>query len=65
MTPKEADQLLKVLKRHGVESFKDGEIQLTISPIKYSYEAQKQFKEEPVTEDDLYYSASPLKHKRK
>ena len=64
MTPKEADQLLKVLRKHGVERFKDGEIELNISPVKYAKEAMMPVSDK-VTEEDLFYSATPFKHKVK
>lgn len=66
MTPKEIkeiDTLLRVLRKHGVESFKKGEIELKVSPVKYvnSIEKTIQPKNKEVTEDDLYYSATTLK----
>lgn len=66
MTPKEIkeiDTLLKVLRRHGVESFEKGEIKLKVSPVKYinSVETNINKKNKEVSEDDLYYSASTLK----
>lgn len=60
MTPKEVDQLLKVLKKHGVEKFKSGDLELSISPLKYSQNAY-QPQDDKVTEEDLYYSATPIK----
>ena len=66
MTPKEIkeiDTLLKVLRRHGVESFEKGEIKLKVSPVKYinNVENTVSKKNKEVSEDDLYYSASTLK----
>ena len=64
---KEIDTLLKVLRRHGVESFEKGEIKLKVSPIKYvdpSFGSSKK-KSDTVTEDDLYYSATTLKPRNK
>lgn len=69
MKTKELDSLLKVLKKHGVEAYKSGEIELKISPLKYVAPVQdvlsspKSSKE--VSEDDLYYSASTFKPKVK
>jgi len=66
MTPKEIkeiDTLLKVLRRHGVESFEKGEIKLKVSPVKYinAVETNINKKNKEVSDDDLYYSASTLK----
>jgi len=66
MTPKEIkeiDTLLKVLRRHGVESFEKGEIKLKVSPVKYidAPVSSPKKKGELVSEDDLYYSATTLK----
>jgi len=60
---KEIDTLLKVLRRHGVESFEKGEIKLKVSPVKYinNVENTVNKKSKEVSEDDLYYSATTLK----
>ena len=60
---KEIDTLLKVLRRHGVESFEKGEFKLKVSPVKYidAPVSSSKRKGESVSEDDLYYSATTLK----
>jgi hypothetical protein len=62
---KSLDEVLKVLKKHGVESFKHGELELKISPVKYisslQNEQEKSKSKDKVTEDDLFYSSSPLR----
>jgi hypothetical protein len=70
MTPKEIkeiDTLLKVLRRHGVESFEKGEIKLRVSPVKYidAPTNSSRKKGDSVTDDDLYYSATTLKPRGK
>ena len=65
MKTKELSALLKVLQKHGVETYKQGDLELKISPLKYVapmqdvIDAPKSTKE--VSEDDLYYSASTFK----
>jgi hypothetical protein len=58
------DSLLKVLKKHGVEEFKDNGLEIKISPIKFIQKENKKIKpQEGFTEDDLYYSATKVKPK--
>ncbi len=69
MKSRELDSLLKVLKKHGVETYKQGDLELKISPLKYVAPVQDalsspKFTKE-VSEDDLYYSASTFKPKVK
>ena len=57
-----------MLKGHGVEYFKNNELELKISPIKYLNASQNESvkgKSDKVTDDDLYYSATTLKPKVK
>ena len=69
MKTKELSALLKVLQKHGVETFRNGDLELKISPLKYVAPMQdvidtpKSNKE--VSEDDLYYSASNFKQRIK
>jgi hypothetical protein len=59
---KDINELLKVLRKHGVEHFKSGELELSISPIKYVSHNKKQ--QTQSVEDDLYYSADKFKIKK-
>lgn len=65
MFVKSLDEVLKVLRKHGVEAFKHGELELKISPVKYisaiqNVQEKTKFKDK-ITEDDLFYSSSSTK----
>ena len=61
----EVDKLLRMLKKHGVESFESGDLKLKISPVKYLEpldDAKRTSKSrDKITDEDLFYSASTLK----
>ena len=62
---KSLEATLKVLKKHGVEYFKHGELELKIgnsanlNTFQNAKEASKS--NDKITEDDLFYSSSPIK----
>lgn len=63
----EIDKLLHVIKSHQVENFKLGDLEVKISPVKYIADNSEALSSgiitEKITEDDLYYSSTSLKHK--
>ena len=64
-TIKDLENLIKMLKKHGVFHYINGELELKITPatiqdVKHTSKSTKE-----VTEDDLYYSAGSIKPKVK
>lgn len=58
---KEIEDLIKILKKHGIEEFEHGEIKIKLSSAEYTAKVATKIKKsnpDRITEDDLYYSTN-------